>query len=365
MGGLMKFGKSAASGIPGVGSGLQIANKVFSSLGLGPPQWKSSRTYKLWDEAWQRAKAGDRSAHYWLYLLTFKGPLPNSQYTEVLTRARDTMSKLGYAGWSKTSREPGQVPPQLPLSAEFKSWPVSSRGPVPGVALGKTLATIGTSVLNARPVLKSGGYTPSPSQGRTLPPCKYGPRDADGRCPKAPAAGRAASAATARGFANVKAKAQCKYGPRGADGFCPKKPAAARSARTTKAQRAVQRRLESSVTKGVTSAGRAIVKSAGGAAAMGKFVLKAGLIGAAGVAAYLVTTQLMKLRYNTYDDLRFNAANAYRKARADAVEVNGRGLTPAEGSQLAQWFKAKLQLLDTYERQGKKISGVANLTFKE
>lgn len=50
-------------------------------------------------------------------------------------------------------------------------------------------------------------------------PCKYGPRDADGFCPKKPATPRAAKAAKA-----PKKKPPCKYGPRDADGYCPKKP---------------------------------------------------------------------------------------------------------------------------------------------
>lgn len=40
-------------------------------------------------------------------------------------------------------------------------------------------------------------------------PCKYGPRDADGKCPKKPK--------------SAKAKKPCKYGPRDAEGYCPKK----------------------------------------------------------------------------------------------------------------------------------------------
>lgn len=51
--------------------------------------------------------------------------------------------------------------------------------------------------------------------------CKYGPRDADGFCPKRPTSSRSSSSAKP-----ARVKPPCKYGPRGADGYCPKKPKA-------------------------------------------------------------------------------------------------------------------------------------------
>jgi hypothetical protein len=60
-------------------------------------------------------------------------------------------------------------------------------------------------------------------RSRSSRPCKYGARDEDGRCPKAPK--RAAAAKAPR------AKAPCKYGERDADGRCPKKPKSARAAK--------------------------------------------------------------------------------------------------------------------------------------
>ena len=61
----------------------------------------------------------------------------------------------------------------------------------------------------------------APLRRSTKRPCKYGPRDAAGLCPKKPRASR-----TAR--AKVSAKPPCKYGPRDASGHCPKKPKVAR-----------------------------------------------------------------------------------------------------------------------------------------
>jgi len=66
-----------------------------------------------------------------------------------------------------------------------------------------------------------GGASLRPSSTR---PCKYGPRDGEGRCPKKPKAARKASSGTSTKPSN---KRPCKYGPRGADGLCPKKPKAA------------------------------------------------------------------------------------------------------------------------------------------
>lgn len=53
-------------------------------------------------------------------------------------------------------------------------------------------------------------------------PCKYGPRDSQGRCPKKP---KSASS----GRASSSSKPPCKYGPRDSNGRCPKKPKAAKA----------------------------------------------------------------------------------------------------------------------------------------
>lgn len=61
----------------------------------------------------------------------------------------------------------------------------------------------------------------APLTKRSSRPCKYGPRDEEGRCPKAPKKAKATS--------SPKPKPPCKYGPRTADGKCPKKPKAPKS----------------------------------------------------------------------------------------------------------------------------------------
>lgn len=57
------------------------------------------------------------------------------------------------------------------------------------------------------------GLKVAPTRKKGKPPCKYGPRGADGYCPKRPKAAK-----------STRAKPPCKYGPRTASGKCPKKP---------------------------------------------------------------------------------------------------------------------------------------------
>jgi len=61
------------------------------------------------------------------------------------------------------------------------------------------------------------GGAPIKKRPSSKRPCKYGPRDADGYCPKKPKASSSKATTTAR------KKPPCKYGPRDADGYCPKK----------------------------------------------------------------------------------------------------------------------------------------------
>lgn len=77
----------------------------------------------------------------------------------------------------------------------------------------------------------------APIKARKKRPCKYGPRDADGLCPKAPKKARAAKAGSTTRAASS-GKRPCKYGPRDADGRCPKKPSTAGSRTRVTAQTA-------------------------------------------------------------------------------------------------------------------------------
>jgi hypothetical protein len=70
----------------------------------------------------------------------------------------------------------------------------------------------------AKPVAETlPGGAPVKKKTASKRPCKYGPRDADGYCPKKPKATRSSSTT------KTASKRPCKYGPRDADGRCPKK----------------------------------------------------------------------------------------------------------------------------------------------
>jgi len=114
----------------------------------------------------------------------------------------------------------------------------------------------------------------------------------------------------------------------------------------------------------LTNAGRAVLKTVGPGQVL-SVVAKASLVGLAGLAAYYLTSKLQKLRYKTYDELRYEAANAYRQARQQVAAEQGRGLTPAESAQLSQYFKARMSLLDAHEAAGHRVSGLVNLTFED
>lgn len=121
-----------------------------------------------------------------------------------------------------------------------------------------------------------------------------------------------------------------------------------------KAVAAVQSAAQRAVTKVATPS---LLKTAGAV------VAKATLVGAAGLAAYWITSKLRTLRYKTYADLRYDAANQYRAARQAAALQAGRALNAAELASLGEWFKAKMRHLDEAERSGRSVSGVSNLIF--
>jgi len=86
---------------------------------------------------------------------------------------------------------------------------------------------------------------------------------------------------------------------------------------------------------------------------------KASLVGLAGIAAYKATQALQRLRFKTYDDLRFDLATEYRRQRQNV----GRLLTNAENASYAAWHRAKLQEINNAERAGRSITGISNLIF--
>lgn len=247
-------------------------------------------------------------------------------YTRIIDRAAQWYNSLRGLKWDSTGTPaPGASPPSAPETSEASddSAPPAKRRPT-------------------RPDSK--------------PLCKYGMRDAvSGRCPPRPTA---SSGNTARQFAGT-SKRPCAYGPRGADGYCPKKP---------RSTRASTRARNKAITEGGRLAERGVkeaVRALGGPAAAAAFVAQAGLLVAAGLAAYYITKKLRTLRYRTWDEVRYQAAQEYRAARQKLATDAGRGLTPQENAQLSQWFKARLANADRYEAEGKKPSGVMNLIFDQ
>lgn len=94
--------------------------------------------------------------------------------------------------------------------------------------------------------MPGGAAIPSRRSSRSSRPCKYGPRDSDGRCPKKPRAAkptRSKSSSTGR---------PCKYGPRDSEGRCPKPP---------KKERKLQVRDYESVTAAGRQAGQVLRSS--------------------------------------------------------------------------------------------------------
>lgn len=108
----------------------------------------------------------------------------------------------------------------------------------------------------------------------------------------------------------------------------------------------VGNRLEDRAGEAAASAARRAAPAVAGAAAkygpqVAQFAAKAGLALAAGYAAYWLTTQVMRLRNATVNDLRNELANNYRRARQEAAAKAGRPLTTAELQELSQWYKRK------------------------
>ncbi len=110
------------------------------------------------------------------------------------------------------------------------------------------------------------------------------------------------------------------------------------------------------VGQGITKARPAIV------AAVTKYAptaLKLSLIGAAGYAAYWLTSKLQTVRFKTWDDLQYELANRVRHARQAAAAEYGRPLTPEEIKAIDTWYRAARTRLQEQQAAGRAIS-----TFK-
>jgi len=308
----------AYSAVKGI---VSAPGKLIGSIfGGGPPAWKLSQTLKDYERARDAAKMGDAAALERLAQIAgLRRPdYPGTKYSVIRDRATTAYNNIGAQWGASTGR----------VSAASRSLvPLSTR-----------------SVSRAQPA-------PKPKR-----PCKYGAR-VDGYCPKKPPS--ASRQTTVRRSARP-----CKYGPRDADGYCPKKNSLGSTAVRRRAETAVSRAVERAVVAGARKISPSTYAKLGAtAASVGRFAAKASLVGLAGLAAYWVTKQVQRIRFKTYDDLRYEVAQAYRRSRQAIAEAEGRGLTPAEGAQLSQWFKARTATIDDMERRGENIRDVYHLTF--
>lgn len=133
----------------------------------------------------------------------------------------------------------------------------------------------------------------------------------------------------------------------------------------TDIQKSVTKRLETAGGNAARTAGKAVLTAAAGVGVktIALNVAKASVVGLAGFAAYWLTSKLRTLRYRTYAELRYEAANWYRRARAAAAEKAGRPLTGAELQQFKQWYDARIGRINASEAAGQPVSGAANLIF--
>lgn len=173
-----------------------------------------------------------------------------------------------------------------------------------------------------------------PRKPKGKKPCKYGPRDADGYCPPRPSSG--SSSGSGGGFGLEPSIALP----------LPRRRRSARP-RTSPAERAVQ----NVVRTGATRAAAAVTKKASGLGRklVAPAVLTASTVSialAAGLASYAATTAVLRRirdRKERRAQSRFEAAQAYRIARAKAEERLGRPLKAFEHQELAAAFKARLK----------------------
>lgn len=314
--------------IPGIGgvAGFNvlkggIGGAVNSLLGKAPPDRNQSLRVR---ELRKRGLAGDQAAINELKRMAYTqgSKFPNINRKAVQYYAEITGEVVPWRGqgsspstaWEAVGQAFG-LPSTLPASNTGSAGPVAS--------------------------------APAPAS-RSARPCAYGPRGADGYCPKRPAS--STSTRTPRAPAAPRPKPPCRYGPRGEDGYCPKKPPTNRTA--TRARRQAEQAIERTV---VTATKKAVPVVAQYGPQVASFIAKTGLVLAAGYAAYWITTQLQRFRNATVADLRYELANQYRTARRAFAAHYGRNLTPAEQADLATWYKRKDAELRAYGPDTKKV----------
>lgn len=176
-----------------------------------------------------------------------------------------------------------------------------------------------------------------------------------------------------------KAKKACAYGPRMANGRCPPKPRSSSSSSVSAYLTKPGRRAPSKATRITNIAGKAIgtalatgvgavfkgARAAGGlrAALSGVQLGSASTItaaGAAGLAAYWLTSKLIAARVKgkqTLSQEAAYAADAYRQSRLDLQKTLGRPITALENSLLAKAFRDRLAEIGLSTTDMKRLKG--------
>jgi hypothetical protein len=172
-----------------------------------------------------------------------------------------------------------------------------------------------------------------------------------------------------------RAKPACKYGPRDADGYCPKKPSQAdlggdsildRPAPKKRKRQSLGQKIERQATSSVVRAsqkaatrGISAVQKAGGVKAILKSPVATGVgtaslslgatiaaAAAAGIASFMLTTAILnRIRDNKERNRQaaFEASQAFRKARTTLQQKLGRAPTQPEIKQLYNQFTVGLK----------------------
>lgn len=251
----------AASGIiksSPLGGVFDAAKGLGSALGIGPSE--AAKRNKLYVQLHDHIRAG----HFEILRMGITGAKWAGERWEAAwawgRNSTDAAAAVAARQAAGQPRDTLTMTVPLPLTSEqLSSLGIDSLGrPLAGGAISQPSPT------SVPPVTGKSKPTTSPGSGSPVTtsapkPCKYGPRDpATGKCPTKGEAIRL-------GFISGPA---CKYGPRGADGKCPKKPRSARSPRS----------LSYWITRAATIGGSVAAAGASGAAKALKAAVASGEI---------------------------------------------------------------------------------------
>lgn len=197
----------------------------------------------------------------------------------------------------------------------------------------------------ARSPSKARSRTKAAPKARKKPPCKYGPRGADGYCPKKPRTTATATEKAVAAAIGVKA-------PRGSSRTSVAEKLAVKAGEKA-AQKAAQKVAAKLEQRAKSKAGDVAV-GAGSAAAGGllkgkiltggakTIAARLGIAAAAGLAAYFLTKAIRDRIIAARDQkaaAKAALADAYRKTRLQVAAEAGRELTAAEHAELATAFR--------------------------